>query len=73
MYCSKNFKTKKELKEAVARGERLTIFQPGGIFNPPEEHPDFSGRAALEGPHYPQPHTWYATVEMSDGIIVKVK
>ena len=29
MYCTKNFKTKKELKEAVARGDRVTLFAPG--------------------------------------------
>lgn len=27
----------------------------------------------VEGPHYPEPHRWYAQVEMKDGIVVKVK
>ena len=71
MYCYKNFKTKKALKEAVAAGEKITVFQPNadltGVIVP------VSGRVYLEGPHYPQPHTWYASAELKDGIVVKVK
>jgi len=29
MYVEPNFKTKKALKEAVARGEHVTVFDPG--------------------------------------------
>jgi len=73
MYSTIDFRTKKGLKEAVARGEKVTICQPGGLFNPLETSPHYTGRAYLEGPHYPKPHTWYAQVELQDGIIVKVK
>ena len=73
MYTTKNFKTKKQLKEVIANGEKVTIYQPGGMFNPPEASPSYTGRAYLEGPHYPAPHTWYAQVQLVDGIIVKVK
>ena len=73
MYANKNFKTKKLLKEAVAAGDKVTIYQPGGIFTPPEADPHYSGKAYLEGPHYPAPHTWYAEVTMRDGCVVKVK
>lgn len=67
MYTERNFKTKKELKEAVARGEKIAIFAPGlGT-------PAVNGRDFVEGPHYPEPHRWYAQVEMKDGYIVKVK
>lgn len=69
----RNFKTKKELKEAVAKGELVTIYQPGGIFNPPESDSRYTGLAYLEGPHYPQSHTWYAQVEMKNGSVIKVK
>lgn len=67
-YTVQNFKTKKALKEAVKKGERVEIFQPGGIFplNPR------TGIQYLEGPHYPQPHTWYAKVEVEDAVVVKV-
>ena len=73
MYSKTNYKTKKELKQAMADGKQVTIFQPGGIFNPPEANPTYTGIAHLEGPHYPAPHTWYAQVELNAGIIVKVK
>ena len=68
MYTSINFKTKKALKEAVTKGERVTIFQPGPFGgNTPK-----SGKVCLEGPHYPQPHKWYATATIEDGCVVKV-
>lgn len=66
-YVSPNFKTKKVLKEAVKRGERVTVFQPGGIGQAP-----LNGEEVIEGPHYPEPHRWYAGVEIVDGIGVKV-
>jgi len=67
MYSEINFKTKKALKDAVASGQKLGIFAPGlGI-------PKDNGTEYIEGPHYPQAHTWYAQVEMRDGIIIKVK
>ena len=69
MYCTKNFKTKKQLKEAVAAGTNpVTIFQPGPFGG--NELRD--GRAAVEGPHYPAPHRWYASVILKDGVVVKV-
>ena len=71
MYTSKNFKTKKELKAAVKAGERITVYQPGPFGG--GSGPGAAGRVFLEGPHYPAPHTWYATAEIKDGIVVKVK
>lgn len=73
MYTTIDFKTKKTLKEAVASGKQVRIFQPGGIFNPPEGSVSYTGKATLEGPHYPKPHSWYASVDMKDGIVVKVR
>lgn len=67
MYARTNFKTKKALKEAVKAGTGdLTIFAPG-LGTPVQ-----NGEETLEGPHYPQAHTWYARVQMKDGKIVKV-
>lgn len=66
MYTSRNFKTKKALKEAVARGERITLFAPG--LGTPKEN----GYETVEGPHYPEPHKWYARVLVRDGVVVKV-
>jgi hypothetical protein len=67
MYTDVNFKTKKALKEAVAAGKQVTVYSPGPFPCPTQ------GRVALEGPHYPQAHTWYAEAELKDGIVVKVK
>ena len=72
MYTSKNFKSKKDLAAAVAMGRRITVYDPGygmGGETPPPEN----GTCAVAGPHYPEPHRWYATVTLKDGIIVKVK
>lgn len=66
MYTRTNFQTKKALKEAVASGVPVDTFQPGGIFPAKTD-----GQIALEGPHYPQPHCWYATAVIKDGLIVK--
>jgi hypothetical protein len=68
MYTTTNFKTKKALKEAVANGEQVGVYSPGPFGNPPE-----NGTTSVEGPHYPEPHRWYATVTLKDGAIVKVK
>jgi hypothetical protein len=69
MYTNINFKTKKALKEAVASGQRVTVFQPGPFGgNEPK-----TGKITLEGPHYPQPHKWYAEAWLENGLVVKVK
>ena len=67
MYTHTNFKTKKALKDAVAAGQRVTIYAPG-LGTPKENGTEF-----CEGPWFPQPHRWYAEVTMKDGVIVKVK
>ena len=73
MYVRPNFPTKKALKEAVARGDRVVVFAPGlGA-------PRTAGEESVEGPHAPKPHTWYARVEVrkdegtGDVLVVKVK
>ena len=69
MYTTFNFKTKKALKEALARGEEITYFQPGPFGgNEPSE-----GTVYLEGPHYPKPHRWYGTLQVKDGVIISCK
>jgi hypothetical protein len=67
MYTDVNYKSKKALKDAVAAGVKVRLFAPG--LGSPKEN----GTETVSGPHYPQPHTWYATVTMVDGIVVKVK
>lgn len=68
-YTRDNFKTKKALKAALELGEPIEVYQPGP-FGPDVR----DGRVCLEGPHYPAPHTWYASATVKDGYIVgKVK
>jgi hypothetical protein len=67
MYVDRNFKTKAELKRAVTAGEKFAVYNPSGMFSVPQQ-----GEATIEGPHYPQPHRWYARVRVEQGIVVKV-
>lgn len=65
-YCIQNFKTKKALKDALAAGEQVEVFEP----NQRRATPD--GTAYLEGPHSPQPHRWYAAAEVKNGVVVRL-
>jgi hypothetical protein len=69
MYTTQNFRTKKALKEAVAAGRQIGVFQPGPFGGKPQQE----GTACVEGPHYPEPHRWYASVTLKEGVIVKVR
>lgn len=84
-YTVKNFKTKKELKAAVdnynksphsevSLNDVLKIY-PVKCYNPGlgADLSNYTGTVYLEGPHYPKPHTWYASGEMINGVLVKVK
>jgi hypothetical protein len=67
VYTDYDFQTKKAFKDAVAAGKKVTLYAPG-LGTPAE-----NGREFVEGPHYPKPHSWYAEVEMRDGVVIKVK
>jgi len=69
MYTVKNYRTKKELKEDVKNGVAVRVFQPGPFGGKPI--PD--GEHCLEGPHYPEPHKWYAGAMVVNECVVKVK
>lgn len=66
-YVDPNFKSKREFIEAVKRGDKLRVYNPSGF--PVNQN----GVDCIEGPHYPQPHRWYASVVVVDGIVTKVK
>jgi hypothetical protein len=68
-YTEKNFKSKKELKDAVNAGEKIRCFQP--VLGP--DLTNFTGKVYLEGPHYPKPHKWYATATLVNGVVKTVK
>lgn len=65
-YVDPDYPTKKAFKEAVANGVEHRPYVSGGLFPIKGKH------ETIEGPHYPQPHRWYASVEMVDGVVVKV-
>lgn len=67
MYTDTNYKTKKAMREAFKTGKKIGVHQPGGFFPGKTD-----GRVAIEGPHYPQPHTWYAEVEIKDSVITRI-
>jgi len=67
-YTEINFPSAKALKKAFKEGEVIRVFQPGP-FGPKVE----DGLAIIEGPHYPKPHSFYLSVEVKDGKIVKIK
>ena len=67
MYVSPNFKSKKALKEALTAGQPVTVFSPGPFPCPQ------NGSVGVEGPHYPEPHRWYASVTVRGGIVIAVK
>lgn len=62
-YTDTNYKSKKALKEAVAAGEQVTCHQPG--LGP--DLTSFTGRVALEGPHYPIPFGQEGRVGLDHG------
>ena len=67
-YTVENYRTKKAVKEAVAAGEKVRVFQPGPF------GPNIGdGTVALEGPHYPEAHMWYASAVIEDMVIVSIK
>jgi hypothetical protein len=67
-YTTKNYKTKKAIKEAIANGEKVTCYNPGlgGDLS------RYTGTVYLEGPHYPEPHRWYGKGQMVEGVLVKI-
>lgn len=66
-YVDRDYKTKKEFKLAVESGSRPSTYNPSGMFQTVQ-----NGRDTIEGPHYPKPHKWYATVQVENGVVVKV-
>ena len=85
MYTTKDFKTKKELKLAVATwndyvcngvtapGSIPTSPRPVELYAPGLGSPVVNGRDTVEGPHYPKPHRWWASVIVEDGYVIAVK
>ena len=67
-YTVKNYKTKKAMVADFKAGVEIPVYQPGP-FGPDVR----DGYCAVEGPHYPEPHKWYAAVTVKNGCVVEVK
>lgn len=68
MYTVTNYKTKKAMIADFKSGKSIEVYQPSGMFAGPS-----SGSVCIEGPHYPEPHRWYAAATIKDGMITAVK
>ncbi len=65
MYASGNPRTKAALKRWLSEGRKVYPYNPSLGADPKPGQ-----RVTLEGPHYPKPHTWYATAEVDvDGFL----
>lgn len=69
MYTTTNYKTKAELKRALANGDSITVWQRNDLFSANTK----DGSAVIEGPHYPAAHTWGAQVTLKDGLVTSIK
>jgi hypothetical protein len=66
-YVDPDYRTKKAFKAAVRAGILHRPYNPSGLFPAPDQ-----GRDVVEGPHYPLPHKWYASVTIVDGVVKTV-
>lgn len=69
VYVYPNLKSKAAIKRALADGVEVTAHHVG--FYSGKEVTD--GEHAVEGPHYPEPHRWYGTVTLKDGVVTSIK
>lgn len=67
-YVNPNYKSKKDFIAAIKAGKRHETYNPSGMFPTPQ-----NGSDTVEGPHYPQPHRWYASVKVVNGIVISAK
>ena len=73
MYTVMDFKTKRELKEALEKGVTVRVYQPNDIGGVNERIKEGRHTVYIEGPHYPKPHRWYAEAEIVDGMVYKIR
>ena len=71
MYVNPNYASLKLLKDAVKAGDEVTVFSPGPCLDATFRPVDDSV-VPVEGPHYPEPHKWYAQVKVEGGRVVRV-
>jgi hypothetical protein len=59
------------MESKIARDRKRP--KPVRLFAPGLGTPKENGTEYVEGPHYPQPHKWYAQVTVENGIVIAVK
>ena len=67
-YVAPNYSSKKAFRAAIKAGVEHRPYNPSGMYPTPSNGPD-----VIEGPHYPKPHKWYASVMVKDGIVISAK
>lgn len=67
MYTTKNYRSTKELCQDFLAGIPIDVYQPGP-FGPLAK----DGKAVIEGPHYPAPHSFYLEVFVQGGRITEI-
>jgi hypothetical protein len=71
-YVYPNFKSKKALKDHVAKGLPVT-FEGQSIAVQTPDYSKFTGTILdLCGPHFPEAHKWYANVVLENGVVKKI-
>ena len=79
MYCDRNFRSKKELEEAVDRYNANVGKQEHGLRPVTYHLPGYEGTEpqdgciTVSGPHFSEPHCWYARCDVVNGVIIKVR
>ena len=67
MYFTENFKSKAAAKRARAEGKEERVKATS------EFDRSGDGEFDIEGPWYPQPHTFYGKVTVKGGVVVSIK
>jgi hypothetical protein len=65
-YTDDDYPTAKALRAAVASGERVFVYQPGGRY---PLQPNTSGPdpwIVVEGPQFPKPHRFYVKATVAE-------
>lgn len=70
MYCTIDFKTKRELKLAIMLGNKLTVYDPHAPVI--GEVTKKNGQVLLFGPHNSEGEQWYMAAELKDGFIMEL-
>jgi len=68
MYTETNYKTKKALIADFKAGKQIRVYQPNQMYPV-----SGNGNIALEGPHYPLPHKWYASATIENFVVTKLR